>query len=70
MELEPENIRLDVIEKKFYKTFKEMIETEGLENVVPDKKSIDDAADVYYKFYIKDQEKEFGVVAIKIKIKA
>lgn len=49
-----------------YKSFREMIEKEGIENVIPDKNSIDDAELVYYKFYTKEQEKEFGVLAIKI----
>ncbi len=46
-----------------------MIEKEGIKNVIPDKESIDEAVSVYYKFYTKEQEKEFGVVAIKIKKK-
>ena len=67
LELEPENIKFSVVEKNIYKSFKEMIETEGVENVIPDKNNIDDAVNVYYKFYTKEQEQEFGVVAIKIK---
>jgi len=67
LELEPEKIKFEVIEKNIYKSFKEMIEKEGIENVIPDKNNINDAVDVYYKFYTKEQEDEFGVVAIKIK---
>ncbi|MBP6911797.1 MAG: ASCH domain-containing protein [Candidatus Pacebacteria bacterium] len=61
-------------EKKFliemttiYKSFREMIEKEGIENVIPDKDNIYEAESVYYGFYTKEQEKEFGVLAIKIK---
>jgi len=43
-----------------------MLKKEGIVNVVPDKNSIDEAVAVYYKFYTKEQEREFGVVAIKI----
>lgn len=50
-----------------YKSFREMIEKEGIENVIPDKDNIDEAEAVYCKFYTKEQEKEFGVMAIKIK---
>lgn len=57
----------EVVAVKIYKTFKEMIEKEGVNSVIPDKNSIDDAVGVYYKFYTPDQEKEFGVVAIRIK---
>ncbi len=66
LELEPEKIRFSVIEKNIYKNFKEMIEKEGVENVIPNKNDINDAVDVYYKFYTKEQEQEFGVVAIRI----
>ncbi|HOX97253.1 MAG TPA: ASCH domain-containing protein [bacterium] len=66
LEIEPEKIQFEVIGKNIYKSFKEMIEVEGVENVIPDKKNIDDAVNVYYKFYTKEQEIEFGVAAIKI----
>jgi ASC-1-like (ASCH) protein len=49
-----------------YKSFREMIKNEGIENVIPDKDNIEDAEAVYYKFYTKEEEKEFGVLAIKI----
>jgi len=67
--IEPEMIDFEVIGKNEYKTFKEMIEGEGVENVVPDKENIKDVVNVYYKFYTKEQEKEFGVIAIQIKKK-
>jgi ASC-1-like (ASCH) protein len=65
--LAPENIEFNVVEKNIYKSFIAMIESEGVENVIPDKTSIEEATNVYYKFYTKEQEKEFGVAAIKIK---
>jgi ASC-1-like (ASCH) protein len=62
-------------EKKFvinnltvYKSFREMLEKEGIENVIPDKKTLDEAEEVYYNFYTKEQEEEFGVVAIGIRV--
>lgn len=65
--IEPEKIEFEVIGKKVYKTFEEMIEGSGIENVIPDKDNLIDAVNVYYKFYTKEQEKEHGVVAIQIK---
>jgi ASC-1-like (ASCH) protein len=59
--------KFKVIKKNIYKSFKEMIVAEGMDNVVPDKDNIYEASNVYYKFYTKEQESEFGVVAIKIK---
>lgn len=65
--LAPENQEFNVIAKNVYKSFREMIESEGVKNVVPDKTDIDEAVNIYYKFYTKKQEREFGVVAIQIK---
>lgn len=56
--------RFKVLAKNIYLSFREMIEKEGVENVVPDAKSIEDAINAYYKFYSKEDEQEFGVVAI------
>jgi len=64
----PDEKRYLIERTTLYKSFREMIEKEGIENVIPDKYNIDDAEAVYYKFYTKEQEKEFGVLAIKIKI--
>ena len=63
----------DVVEfvitgKNQYATFKEMLEQEGVAKVIPDAKSVEEAVQVYYKFYTPEQEKEFGVVGIKIEL--
>lgn len=63
----PEEKKFLIERTTIYESFREMIEEEGIENVIPDKNNIDDAEAVYYKFYTKEQEKEFGVLAIKIK---
>jgi len=47
-------------------SFLEMVEAEGVENVVPDKKKIEEAVNAYYKVFTKEQEREFGVIAIEI----
>ncbi len=67
IELKPEKIRFLIVEKKIYKNFKEMMKIEGVKNVIPDKNSLDEAVNVYYKFYTKEDEQTFGVVAIRIK---
>lgn len=61
------SISFEVIGRKIYKSFREMIIEEGVENVTPDKGTVEDAVNVYYQFYTSEQEKEFGVVALKIK---
>lgn len=57
-----------VKQMNYYDGFRNMIISEGINNVIPDKNNIEDAEAVYYKFYTKEQEKEFGVVAIKIEV--
>ena len=61
-------ILTEVIGKNTYPTFKEYLETEGLENCLPSIKNIDQGVDVYYKYYTKQDEIDFGVVAIRIKV--
>lgn len=65
--MESENAIFEVIGKNIYPNFKEMLKKQGIKNVIPDKDNINDAVSAYYKFYTKEQEKRFGVVAIKIK---
>lgn len=55
-----------IVEKNQYKTFREMLEQEGVENVIPNVETVDEAVEVYYQFYTSDQEKEFGVISLKI----
>ena len=52
--IEKEENKFTVIEKNSYKTFREMINNEGLKNIIPDKETVDDAVNVYYKFYTKE----------------
>lgn len=59
--------KFEIVRKNIYKTFREMIIAERLENVVPNKKTVDEAVQVYYKFCTKEDEEKYGVVAIEIK---
>lgn len=65
-EVKPELIRFRVIGKNNYPSFKDMLANEGLKNVVPDKKNMVEALKVYRKYFSKEQEKKFGVVAFKL----
>ncbi len=56
-----------VLDKKFYPDFKTMLEKEGVKNVLPDKKSVEEGIKIYYHFYTKKQEQKFGVLAFKLK---
>ena len=61
-----ESVNFLIVAKTAYLSFKEMIESEGLKNVIPNVETVDLAVQVYYKFYTSEQEKEFGVVALKL----
>jgi len=66
--IEQDEKRFIIERTTIYKSFREMLGKEGIENVVPDKNTLDEAESVYHNFYTKEQEEEFGVVAIGIKL--
>lgn len=47
-----------------YSSFKDMIETEGLANVLPGIATVADGINIYRQFYSEDKEKMFGVLAL------
>jgi ASC-1-like (ASCH) protein len=58
---------ITVIKKKtVYKSFKEYLENEGLQKCLPGIPSLEHGLSVYYKYFTKEEEDEFGVVAIEI----
>ena len=64
--LAPDNQEFKVVTKNNYNSFREMIISEGLKKVMPDKNNIEEVLQVYYRFYNKEQERQFGVIAMKI----
>jgi ASC-1-like (ASCH) protein len=56
--------------KAVYPNFQKYLETEGLDKCLPnmEKYGIEHGLSVYYKFYTKEEEREFGVVAIRLKV--
>ena len=61
-------VKLEVTNKTTYPSFREMITFEGVKNVIPNAKTLDEAEAAYYKFYTKEDEKQFGVSAIEVKV--
>jgi len=59
-------VEFEVVGKRIYSSFREMIEKEGIEKTIPDKKSVEEAVGVYRRFYTLEEENKFGVVAIEI----
>ena len=51
-----------------YKTFNDYLSKEGLENCLPGFENIKNGENVYYKYYSKENEEEFGILAIRLQI--
>lgn len=60
------SIQTKVVGKAVYKSFKEYLENEGLENCLPGITNIENGLAVYYRYYSKKDEAEYGVVAIRL----
>lgn len=62
----PRSVLTIVKDKKYYNTFQEYLEKEGLENCLPGMPNMEHGLSVYFKYYTKEDEKEYGVAAIHI----
>nr|WP_206204216.1 ASCH domain-containing protein [Thermococcus sp. 18S1] len=51
---------------RVYSSFREMLEKEGLENVLPGVGSVEDGVRVYRRFYSEEKERKYGVAAIEV----
>ncbi len=64
----PRMIKTKIIGKRTYNTFREYLEKEGLDKCLPGIPSLDHGLSVYYKYFTKEDEKLYGVVAIELKL--
>ena len=64
----PRKVLTKITGKAEYSTFEEYLETEGLDKCLPGIKDIDTGLSVYFKYFTKEDEKEFGVVAIRMEL--
>lgn len=66
----PRSFLTQITGKAEYPNFQTYLETEGLEKCLPnmEKYGIEHGLSVYYKYYTKEDEKAFGVVAIRLKV--
>ncbi len=60
------NVKIKKIVK--YNSFEEYLSQEGLKRTLPNIKTIKEGCDIYYKYYTKEQEKEFKILAIYVKV--
>lgn len=53
---------------RIYSTFHKMLINEGLRNVLPEPriKTLEDGEAIYYGFYTREKEAEFGILAIEL----
>ena len=51
-----------------YSSIREMLEKEQIKKLLPDIETVEQGIAVYRRFYTEEQEKEFGVVAIEVKL--
>ena len=63
-------VKTRITRKAIYKTFEEYLTTEGLDKCLPGmgNYSIEHGLSVYFQYFTKEQEKEFGVVAIELQV--
>jgi ASC-1-like (ASCH) protein len=66
----PRSFLTQITGKAEYPNFQTYLETEGLDKCLPnmEKYGIEHGLHVYYKFYTKEEEQQFGVVAIRLKV--
>lgn len=63
-DFKPRSVMTKITKKVEYKSFEEYLREEGLDKCLPGMPSIEHGLSVYYKYYTKEQEEQFGVVAI------
>ena len=64
----PRSTLTRITKKQKYDTFREYLETEGLNKCLPGITNIEDGLSIYFKYFTKEDEKEFGVIAIGLEL--
>ncbi len=67
-DFKPRSVLTRITRKAEYSTFAEYLETEGLQKCLPGMPDLETGLSVYYKYFTKEDEKEFGVIAIEIEL--
>ena len=57
-----------IIKKVEYDTFAEYLNNEGLENCLPGMPSLEHGLSVYFKYFTKEDETKYGVIAIHLEL--
>jgi ASC-1-like (ASCH) protein len=67
-DFKPRKVLTRITRKAEYSTFEEYLETEGLQKCLPGMPDLETGLSLYYKYFTKEDEKEFGVIAIEIEL--
>lgn len=67
-DFKPRSIQTRITGKREYKTFKEYLAKEGLDKCLPAIPSIEHGLSVYFKYFTKEDEQEYGVIAIEMEL--
>ena len=64
---EPDQVRVEIIAIRRYKTFFDMVMSEGCQKVIPNAVTAKVAADEYNKYYSLEDQARYGVLAIEVR---
>ena len=67
-ENEKESFVVEVVGVNQHESFKELLEKESLKKVLPNAETIEEGIEIYRQFYTEEQEKEYGVVGIEVRV--
>lgn len=67
-DFEHRSINTRIISKQTYSTFEEYLVSEGLDKCLPGIPSISHGLSVYFKYFTKEDESTYGVVAIRLEL--
>ena len=62
------NFRVKITSIHNYKSFKEYLLNETLEKCLPSIDTIEQGESIYYKYYKKDDEDKYKIIAIRLKV--
>lgn len=67
-DFEPRSINTRIVSKQEYQTFEEYLVSEGLDKCLPGMPSLSHGQSVYFKYFTKEDESLYGVVAIRLEL--
>lgn len=65
---EPDAAQVTIVAVRHYATFIEMVSAEGFQKVIPQAATAQEAADEYDKYYPAEDQAQYGVLAIEVKL--